>query len=152
MPEVMKQMPPLPVKLNEELANTILPRTSHSMQSWSSLFIVVETLINSQKHKSKPLNATPWSLSWLGLLKLDPNHRLGRKKKSVNRGDRSPFSSLQNYLHDPNCFIIKMPAFFSFSYYYFFSSFLFLFLVVNLSCMIFIVVLHSRRWLSCYFV
>ncbi|KZV32204.1 hypothetical protein F511_29779 [Dorcoceras hygrometricum] len=27
MPEVMKQMPPLPVKLNEELANTILPRT-----------------------------------------------------------------------------------------------------------------------------
>ncbi|KAK9672209.1 hypothetical protein RND81_12G084500 [Saponaria officinalis] len=28
-PEIMKQMPPLPVKLNEELANTILPRTSH---------------------------------------------------------------------------------------------------------------------------
>ncbi|XP_073057300.1 uncharacterized protein [Primulina eburnea] len=27
MPEVMKQMPPLPVKLNEDLANTILPRT-----------------------------------------------------------------------------------------------------------------------------
>ncbi|XP_074320066.1 uncharacterized protein LOC141656872 [Silene latifolia] len=26
-PEIMKQMPPLPVKLNEELANTILPRT-----------------------------------------------------------------------------------------------------------------------------
>ncbi|KAF5741337.1 hypothetical protein HS088_TW10G00333 [Tripterygium wilfordii] len=26
MPEVMKQMPPLPVKLNEELANSILPR------------------------------------------------------------------------------------------------------------------------------
>ncbi|PON63562.1 hypothetical protein PanWU01x14_130360 [Parasponia andersonii] len=33
MPDVMKQMPPLPVKLNEELANTILPRTSHTMQS-----------------------------------------------------------------------------------------------------------------------
>ncbi|KAF4350209.1 hypothetical protein CsatB_026643 [Cannabis sativa] len=32
-PEVMKQMPPLPVKLNEELANTILPRTNNSMQS-----------------------------------------------------------------------------------------------------------------------
>ncbi|KAL0390315.1 UNVERIFIED_CONTAM: hypothetical protein Scaly_0388600 [Sesamum calycinum] len=28
MPEIMKQMPPLPVKLNEELANSILPRTS----------------------------------------------------------------------------------------------------------------------------
>uniref|UniRef100_A0A803Q214 Uncharacterized protein n=1 Tax=Cannabis sativa TaxID=3483 RepID=A0A803Q214_CANSA len=27
------QMPPLPVKLNEELANTILPRTNNSMQS-----------------------------------------------------------------------------------------------------------------------
>ncbi|XP_011089573.1 uncharacterized protein LOC105170494 isoform X1 [Sesamum indicum] len=27
-PEIMKQMPPLPVKLNEELANSILPRTS----------------------------------------------------------------------------------------------------------------------------
>ncbi|KAL1541001.1 hypothetical protein AAHA92_25275 [Salvia divinorum] len=27
MPESMKQMPPLPVKLNEELANSILPRT-----------------------------------------------------------------------------------------------------------------------------
>ncbi|KAK6145187.1 hypothetical protein DH2020_022007 [Rehmannia glutinosa] len=26
MPEIMKQMPPLPVKLNEELANSILPR------------------------------------------------------------------------------------------------------------------------------
>ncbi|CAL1365918.1 unnamed protein product [Linum trigynum] len=26
VPEVMKQMPPLPVKMNEELANTILPR------------------------------------------------------------------------------------------------------------------------------
>ncbi|KAL0547394.1 hypothetical protein IC582_017328 [Cucumis melo] len=33
MPEVMKQMPPLPVKVNEELANTILPPTSHSLQS-----------------------------------------------------------------------------------------------------------------------
>ncbi|KAH6765770.1 histone H2A deubiquitinase [Perilla frutescens var. hirtella] len=27
MPEIMKQMPPLPVKLNEELANSILPQT-----------------------------------------------------------------------------------------------------------------------------
>ncbi|KAK4408743.1 hypothetical protein Sango_0455300 [Sesamum angolense] len=27
-PEIMKQMPPLPVKLNEELANSILPRAS----------------------------------------------------------------------------------------------------------------------------
>ncbi|CAA0842420.1 Protein of unknown function (DUF3755 [Striga hermonthica] len=27
MPEIMKQMPPLPVKLNEDLANSILPRT-----------------------------------------------------------------------------------------------------------------------------
>ncbi|KAG6403524.1 hypothetical protein SASPL_135748 [Salvia splendens] len=27
MPESMKQMPPLPVKLNEELANSILPQT-----------------------------------------------------------------------------------------------------------------------------
>ncbi|CAK9324495.1 unnamed protein product [Citrullus colocynthis] len=33
MPEVMKQMPPLPVKVNEELANTILPPTAHSLQS-----------------------------------------------------------------------------------------------------------------------
>uniref|UniRef100_A0A1D1XTM8 Histone H2A deubiquitinase MYSM1 n=1 Tax=Anthurium amnicola TaxID=1678845 RepID=A0A1D1XTM8_9ARAE len=34
MPNVMKQMPPLPVKLNEELANSILPhRTSMPMQS-----------------------------------------------------------------------------------------------------------------------
>lgn len=32
-PEVMKQMPPLPVKVNEELANTILPHTNHPMQS-----------------------------------------------------------------------------------------------------------------------
>ncbi|XP_023528200.1 uncharacterized protein LOC111791185 [Cucurbita pepo subsp. pepo] len=32
MPEVMKQMPPLPVKVNDELANTILPPTAHSMQ------------------------------------------------------------------------------------------------------------------------
>ncbi|CAN0923022.1 hypothetical protein LINGRAHAP2_LOCUS33364 [Linum grandiflorum] len=30
VPEIMKQMPPLPVKLNEELANTILPRTNIS--------------------------------------------------------------------------------------------------------------------------
>ncbi|XP_010464386.1 PREDICTED: uncharacterized protein LOC104744947 isoform X1 [Camelina sativa] len=29
MPEVMKQMPPLPVKVNEDLANSILPRPSH---------------------------------------------------------------------------------------------------------------------------
>ncbi|KAL3625777.1 hypothetical protein CASFOL_030306 [Castilleja foliolosa] len=28
LPEIMKQMPPLPVKLNEELASSILPRTS----------------------------------------------------------------------------------------------------------------------------
>ncbi|VVA96831.1 unnamed protein product [Arabis nemorensis] len=33
MPEVMKQMPPLPVKVNEELANSILPRPSHQMKS-----------------------------------------------------------------------------------------------------------------------
>ncbi|CAN0858012.1 hypothetical protein LINGRAHAP2_LOCUS7037 [Linum grandiflorum] len=32
VPEVMKQMPPLPVKLNEELANAILPRTSIPMK------------------------------------------------------------------------------------------------------------------------
>lgn len=32
-PDVMKQMPPLPVKLNDDLANTILPRASHPMQS-----------------------------------------------------------------------------------------------------------------------
>ncbi|XP_075661952.1 uncharacterized protein LOC142631625 isoform X3 [Castanea sativa] len=32
-PEVMKQMPPLPVKLNEELANSILPPRNLSMQS-----------------------------------------------------------------------------------------------------------------------
>ncbi|KAK7843878.1 hypothetical protein CFP56_011826 [Quercus suber] len=32
-PEVMKQMPPLPVKLNEELANSILPLPNLSMQS-----------------------------------------------------------------------------------------------------------------------
>ncbi|WOL14320.1 hypothetical protein Cni_G23100 [Canna indica] len=33
MPEIMKQMPPLPVKLNEELANSILPRPSMPMQN-----------------------------------------------------------------------------------------------------------------------
>ncbi|THU58987.1 hypothetical protein C4D60_Mb03t20250 [Musa balbisiana] len=33
MPEIMKQMPPLPVKMNEELANSILPRTTVPMQS-----------------------------------------------------------------------------------------------------------------------
>ncbi|XP_077227690.1 uncharacterized protein LOC143860761 [Tasmannia lanceolata] len=33
MPGIMKQMPPLPVKVNEELANSILPRTSLPMQS-----------------------------------------------------------------------------------------------------------------------
>lgn len=32
-PEIMKQMPPLPVKLNEELANSILPRATMPMQS-----------------------------------------------------------------------------------------------------------------------
>ncbi|CAN1247984.1 hypothetical protein LINPERPRIM_LOCUS6568 [Linum perenne] len=32
VPEVMKQMPPLPVKLNEELANAILPRGSIPMK------------------------------------------------------------------------------------------------------------------------
>ncbi|XP_004486880.1 uncharacterized protein [Cicer arietinum] len=32
-PEVMKQMPPLPVKMNEELANSILPRTPLPPQS-----------------------------------------------------------------------------------------------------------------------
>ncbi|XP_019053510.1 PREDICTED: uncharacterized protein LOC104598244 isoform X2 [Nelumbo nucifera] len=32
MPSIMKQMPPLPVKINEELANSILPRTNHLMQ------------------------------------------------------------------------------------------------------------------------
>ncbi|QCE09101.1 uncharacterized protein LOC114183180 [Vigna unguiculata] len=32
-PEVMKQMPPLPVKVNEELANSILPRTALPPQS-----------------------------------------------------------------------------------------------------------------------
>ncbi|KAI3973291.1 hypothetical protein MKX01_020666 [Papaver californicum] len=31
MPGIMKQMPPLPVKMNEELANSILPRSSLSM-------------------------------------------------------------------------------------------------------------------------
>lgn len=31
-PEIMKQMPPLPVKLNKELANAILPQTSHQMR------------------------------------------------------------------------------------------------------------------------
>ncbi|KAF9595703.1 hypothetical protein IFM89_003445 [Coptis chinensis] len=33
MPGIMKQMPPLPVKVNEELANTILPRPTRPMQS-----------------------------------------------------------------------------------------------------------------------
>ncbi|XP_006408612.2 uncharacterized protein LOC18025487 [Eutrema salsugineum] len=33
MPEVMKQMPPLLVKVNEELANSILPRPPHQMKS-----------------------------------------------------------------------------------------------------------------------
>ncbi|KAJ3675381.1 hypothetical protein LUZ60_004423 [Juncus effusus] len=32
VPEIMKQMPPLPVKLNEELANSILPRNNANMQ------------------------------------------------------------------------------------------------------------------------
>uniref|UniRef100_A0A5B7BDM4 Myb-like domain-containing protein n=1 Tax=Davidia involucrata TaxID=16924 RepID=A0A5B7BDM4_DAVIN len=33
MPDIMKQMPPLPVKVNEELANSILPRSVVPMQS-----------------------------------------------------------------------------------------------------------------------
>lgn len=33
MPEIMKQMPPLPVKLNEELASSILPRASMQKKS-----------------------------------------------------------------------------------------------------------------------
>ncbi|KAE8676851.1 hypothetical protein F3Y22_tig00111582pilonHSYRG01383 [Hibiscus syriacus] len=33
LPEVMKQMPPLPVKVNEELANIILRHSSHQMKS-----------------------------------------------------------------------------------------------------------------------
>ncbi|GAV73530.1 DUF3755 domain-containing protein [Cephalotus follicularis] len=33
MPEMMRQMPPLPVKVNEELANTILPPPSFAMLS-----------------------------------------------------------------------------------------------------------------------
>jgi hypothetical protein len=30
-PEIMKQMPPLPVKINEELVNSILPRPTVPM-------------------------------------------------------------------------------------------------------------------------
>ncbi|XP_022761595.1 uncharacterized protein LOC111307725 [Durio zibethinus] len=33
MPDIMKQMPELPVKMNDELANTILPPSPHPMQS-----------------------------------------------------------------------------------------------------------------------
>ncbi|KAK6163930.1 hypothetical protein DH2020_000794 [Rehmannia glutinosa] len=33
LPEIMKQMPPLPVKLNEELASSILPRTTLAKKS-----------------------------------------------------------------------------------------------------------------------
>eukprot|EP00262_Sarcandra_glabra_P003385 TRINITY_DN14063_c0_g1_i2.p1 TRINITY_DN14063_c0_g1~~TRINITY_DN14063_c0_g1_i2.p1 ORF type:complete len:250 (-),score=47.04 TRINITY_DN14063_c0_g1_i2:132-881(-) len=33
MPGIMKQMPPLPVKVNDQLANSILPRSSMSLQS-----------------------------------------------------------------------------------------------------------------------
>ncbi|KAJ8748205.1 hypothetical protein K2173_000613 [Erythroxylum novogranatense] len=33
VPEIMKQMPPLPVKMNEELAKSILHPTSHQMKS-----------------------------------------------------------------------------------------------------------------------
>nr|AGL11918.1 DIV and RAD interacting factor 1 [Antirrhinum majus] len=33
LPEIMKQMPPLPVKLNEELASSILPQTSLAKKS-----------------------------------------------------------------------------------------------------------------------
>lgn len=40
-PEVMKQMPPLPVKVNEELANSILPRTTLPPQSWCFLWFIV---------------------------------------------------------------------------------------------------------------
>ncbi|KAI3667858.1 hypothetical protein L6452_42928 [Arctium lappa] len=32
MPQIMKQMPPLPVKLNDELANSILPQSSMTMK------------------------------------------------------------------------------------------------------------------------
>jgi len=35
IPEIMKQMPPLPVKLNEELVNSILPRSSLQKNSLS---------------------------------------------------------------------------------------------------------------------
>ncbi|KAF2581414.1 hypothetical protein F2Q68_00002729, partial [Brassica cretica] len=37
MPEVMKQMPPLPVKVNEELANSILPRPPHQKKSYEEI-------------------------------------------------------------------------------------------------------------------
>lgn len=33
LPDIMKQMPPLPVKLNEDLANSILPRTAMANKS-----------------------------------------------------------------------------------------------------------------------
>ncbi|GJS17992.1 hypothetical protein Tco_0412464, partial [Tanacetum coccineum] len=33
MPEIMKQMPPLPVKLNEELTNSMLPHSSLQKKS-----------------------------------------------------------------------------------------------------------------------
>ncbi|WCJ37322.1 hypothetical protein M5689_018470 [Euphorbia peplus] len=33
MPDIMKQMPPLPVKVNDELASSILPPTPHHMKS-----------------------------------------------------------------------------------------------------------------------
>lgn len=40
MPDVMKQMPPLPVKVNEELATHVgIP--PHQMQSWSAFRILV---------------------------------------------------------------------------------------------------------------
>jgi hypothetical protein len=31
-PDIMKQMPPLPVKINEELVNSLLPRPTVPMQ------------------------------------------------------------------------------------------------------------------------
>lgn len=31
MPDIMRQMPPLPVKVNEDLANTILPHSAHHL-------------------------------------------------------------------------------------------------------------------------
>ncbi|CAM8910629.1 unnamed protein product [Rhodiola kirilowii] len=33
LPDIMKQMPPLTEKINEDLANSILPRMTHHMKS-----------------------------------------------------------------------------------------------------------------------